>query len=287
MTDDTEHEDKLRHINAALQQWQQGDCTLDEQWFAYRIDPTCPLTEAAQEAAEQGADLVESEFPGFVVLTQTCDIVRDCTDRPFVEIAPLLEIVEPGKLHNIERARMPRFAYIPALADRSLVVDLDRVMTIEKSVMAGWQRIPGCRNDIERRRLAEALKRKRSRFAFPNDFTTLAKKLQKRIDDKHDKNSVEGEALGVLREIRVAAAPSWEASKIELFFFFIRDSDRTDFEGTAWHDLQNKWLALVPDSGRFSVNGSVVTYDDLTARDYIDSDPLDLDHLTSSAASDS
>jgi hypothetical protein len=29
------------------------------------------------------------------------------------------------------------------------------------------------------------------------------------------------------------------------------------------------------------VNGVVMTLDDLTARDYVESDPLDLDHLSS------
>ena len=32
-------------------------------------------------------------------------------------------------------------------------------------------------------------------------------------------------------------------------------------------------------------NGGVMTLDDLTARDYVESDPLDLDHLSSRSAS--
>ena len=41
-------------------------------------------------------------------------------------------------------------------------------------------------------------------------------------------------------------------------------------------------LELVPPAGRFtSVDAVVVTLGDMTAEDYVDSDPLDLDHLSS------
>lgn len=65
-------------------------------------------------------------------------------------------------------------------------------------------------------------------------------------------------------------------------FWFIRDEDEPDFQGNSWHQLLEKCLALVPASGRYrSVQGAVVTLDDMTARDYVESDPLDLDHLSS------
>lgn len=286
MTDDTEREDRLREINDALQHWRQGDCTVGDHWFVHRVDPRQPLTEAAQDADDTESDLIEVPVSGFVVLTQTCDIVRDCTRRPYVEIAPLVEIGD-DMLDDIERARRPQYAYIRGVADRRLVADLDRVMTMEKSVLADWKRVPGCETDLQQRRLVEALKRKRSRFAFPDDFTELATKLQKRINNKHGRASVEGNALRALREIRVAAAPSWDTDAVELTFYFIRDSGQANFEGQNWQDLQQKWLALVPKRGRFiSVNGTVVTFADLTAQDYLESDPLDLDHLSSAADGD-
>ncbi len=42
----------------------------------------------------------------------------------------------------------------------------------------------------------------------------------------------------------------------------------------------SKWLALVPPAGRFNREGVVATLDDLTARDYAESDLLDLDYLS-------
>ena len=92
-------------IDEALQEWRQGDCVLGEQWFAFRIAPGAPLTADAVAAAAEGAENAESEVFGFAVVTQTCDIVRGCDERSFVEVCPLVEVDE-DMLHEI-RARAP------------------------------------------------------------------------------------------------------------------------------------------------------------------------------------
>lgn len=264
--------------------WRQGDCVVGEQWFVHRLAPAIPLTEEAADVAKEGGDLAEAEVRGLVVLTQTCDIVRSCAERPYIEVAPLVK-VDAGELRTIERGRRPRYAFVPGLKDNNLVGDLDRVMTVEKAVVANWERIAGCATDQEMRHFAQALARKRSRFAFPDDFTSLASKLQSRLQGKHDKQSDEGEALRALREIRVRAAPSWDADPVDIMFWFIRNEDEPDFKGQSWDKLLEGWLKLVPPTGRFNpVNGVVMTLDDMTARDYVESDPLDLDHLSSQQA---
>lgn len=188
-------------------------------------------------------------------------------------------------LREIERGRRPAYAFLPLLAANRLVADLDRVMTVEKPVVAAWKRTPGWSTDAEGRTFALALARKRARFAFPDDFTALTKKLQNRMMEKHDKHSAEGRALRALREIRVHAAPSWDDNPVTLTFWFVREADKVDFEGKSWASLLEAWLRLVPETGRFmKVHGQVATLEDLTAADFVDSDPLDLDHLSSREA---
>ena len=276
--------DEIRRIDEALRVWRQGDCILGEHWFVHRFSPTHPLTEEAAkiaaDTAGSGVDLAESEVRGLMVASQSCDVVRSCSDRPFVEVCPLVELTEDVP-KEVERGRRPQVAYVPGVALRRLAADLDRVMTVEKSIVATWERTPGCEDDPARRSLAAALARKRVRFAFPDDFAVVARKLQSRLGDKHDKNSDEGRGLRALREIRVRAAPSWGASGIDVFFWFIRNDDDADFGGKSWAKLLEDWLKLVPASGRFrSVDGLVITLEDLTARDYVESDPLDLDYLS-------
>lgn len=253
---------------------------LGEQWFFTRLEASHPLSDAARAAAAQESDLAEEQAPGLVVVSQTCDIVRSCASRPFVEVCPLVEVSDAG-FSEIASGRRPAYAMVPGLAAKRLVADLDRTMTLEKPIVARWSRVPGCTTDQEARDLAQALARKRARFAFPDDFTALAKKLQGRIGDKHDKNSDEGRALRSLREIRVQAAPSWGASSVTLFLWFIRHDVDADFEGKSWASLLASWLKLIPSSGRFvEVDGLVATLADMRADEYVGSDRLDLDHLS-------
>jgi hypothetical protein len=271
--------DEVKRIDASLWEWRQGDLALEESWFVHVADGAVPLSDAAAEAAN-GVQALTSEVLGLVVITQTCDIVRSCATRPYVEVAPLVRVSEDD-LHQVRRGRRPAQATLPTVETDLLVADLDRVMTVEKSIVASWKRTPGFTRDPDGRAFAQALARKRIRFAFPDEFTTLAKKLQARLGDKHDKNTEEGRGLRGLREIRVCASPSWDAASTEIFFWFIRDDAAATFEGKNWADLLKDWLKLVPPSGRFtSVEGQVATLQEMTAADYVQSDPLDLDHLS-------
>lgn len=276
MIDDAEKQ----RIDHSLGEWRQGDCVLGEHWFLFRLAPAAPLTEEAAAAAAQAADAGESEVRGLMVATQTCDLVRPCGDRPFAEVCPLVTVA-PDMLEEIRKGRRPRYAFVPAIADGMLVADLDRTMTVEKAVIAGWERKPGCRDDGENRQLSLALARKRARAAFPDDFVYFAAELRQRISAKHDRHTDEGRALRALQEIRVRAAPSWNAEEVELTFWFIREEDEAAFEGKGWDYYLDAWLRIVPTRGRFtSVDGIVLTLDDLTAREYVESDALDLDHLS-------
>jgi hypothetical protein len=278
---ETNTDSRYAAVDGALAVWRQGDCVLGEHWFAHRLDPSLPLTEAGKHAAMSETDLAEAQTLGLVVVTQTCDVVRSCVERPYIEVSPLVE-VDDTVLRQIERGRRPQYGYVPLLADRKLVADLDRTMTVEKPVMAKWERVAGWSTDAETRAFAASLARKRARFAFPDDFTTLVTKLESRLAEKHDKESDEGRALRALREIRVHAAPSWDDPTVTLTFWFVRPDEAADFLGESWSTFVEKWLRLVPETGRFiKVQGQVATLEDITAADYVGSDPLNLDHLSS------
>jgi hypothetical protein len=272
--------ESLREVDERLADWRQGDCVVGDEWFLHRFDPAVPLTAEAADAAAGETDLCETPVRGLVVLTQTCDLVRSYSKRPYVEVAPLVE-VDAAMLRDIRACRRPAYAFIPGLEAECLVADLDRTMTVEKAVVARWDRVPGCLSDGERRDFGRALARKLARVAFPDDFVRLAKPLSERLAGKYGADTDEGGALRALREIRVRAAPSWDASHVEVFLWFIRHDSQAESDGTPWPELLRKWLGLLSPSGRFmDVDGAIVGLDDLTARDYVESDPLDLDRLS-------
>lgn len=276
----------LENVNAQLAPWRQGDFVLGEVWFVHRFAPAGPITPEAAEVADDGADLCETLVQGLVVTSQSCDVVRDCRDRPFLEVSPLValpaEVIEDSR-----RGRRPRYGFIQGAAEFSLVADLDRTMTFEKAVVAQWERRTGCVTGEDGRRLGEDLARKRSRFPFPDDFVDLVRPFRDRLAEKHDRQSPEGSALRSLREIRVTASPSWDHNRVELFFWFVRD-DESAVEGGTWPDYLKRWLERVGKVGKYVlVEGVVVTLDQMTAREYVESDRLDLDHLSTARSLES
>ena len=270
----TPDDETNERIDAALASWRQGDCVLEgEHWFVHRTG-----TKDVDASAHEAAELVETEVPGFVVLTQSCDIVRKYKDRPYVSVAPLLE-VSAAHLSEIQKGYRPQFAAIPGVSAKKLVGDLDRVMTVNKQVVAGWTRMQGCSNDAEVRSFAKALERKHGRFAYPEDFNRFARKLQDRIKDKHDRDSPEGDALRDLLEIRVHPAPSWDAPDVELMFWFVARPENATELRRSGHLVS--WQNLIEPSGRFRrVFCQIATHEDLSALDYLESDVLDLDYLS-------
>lgn len=78
------------------------------------------------------------------------------------------------------------------------------------------------------------------------------------------------------------AAPDWGADCVSILLLFIKEADESNFEDQEWSCFLEEWMNRLPSSGRFvAIEGAVRTLDDLTAREYVESDPLDLDYLSS------
>lgn len=114
--------------------WQQGDVIIEgAPTFVHLADLARPLTKAAREWAEtdpndEGDDtsaVIETQPLGIVVVTQTCDIVRSWSDRPYVEVSPLVLPREAAVLEEVRRKERPQYAYLPGIAHLGLIADLD------------------------------------------------------------------------------------------------------------------------------------------------------------------
>ena len=160
-----------------------------------------------------------------------------------MEVSPLIRV-------DTEEAERALKGYLPARGpiaiSPDLVADLDRTMTVEKAVVAAWRRTPGWTSDSESRRFAQALARKRKRFAFPDDLVRAIAKLRKRMLDKNGRNSDEGRAVAALVEIRATAAPSWDAASCEVFLTFVRPEVTPEIANQKWAEHLDAWLTLEP-----------------------------------------
>ena len=284
-------EEDERTIDQALQAWRQGDVSLAAGLeFLHFADLSRPHSPASTQVAEgprvrprshrgwTHARAGRSAWCGDGSVRHAMSFAA-VANRPFVEVAPLIEVSGPW-VEDIRRLKRPAFAYVPGTVDKRLVADLDRIMTVEKAIVAGWPRTPGCETDGEVRDFAAALARKRSRFAFPDDFVVATRNLQERLIDKHNRQTGEGAHLRALCEIRVRAAPSWDDGEVHLSWWFIKDADPVDAP-VDWPLFVDQWIALFDQTGRFRLDPPIACrLEDMTARDYVESDRLDLDRLS-------
>lgn len=261
--------------------WQQGDCALNVSGFLYRFSRQTPATPESRTAADE-SDVVEVDTPGFVIVTQTCDIQRGVQERPYAAICALIDCPDWTSIEEIKKGLRPRFAYVPGVASRGLIADFDQMMTIEKPLLASWSRLPGCETASEQRAFAAAVSRKFARFAFPDDFVAVVANLTDLIKRKHSKSeSDEGKALRELQEIRVAATPDWNRDKVELHFLFIRREEQVGALSQTWSHWLTRWLGVVKPTDRYvTVSGVVLPLSKIRADEYVVSDQLDLDHLS-------
>lgn len=97
---------KHKEIDEVLAEWRQGDVVLGKQPFVYVADPNRALTPESKAAKSAGHfQAINKEVDGLVVVTQSCDIVRGCKDRPFIEVAPLVKVKEED-LKQIKNCRL-------------------------------------------------------------------------------------------------------------------------------------------------------------------------------------
>ena len=138
--------------------------------FRWEVSDSRSCTVTAAPAVTEDSGMLAREVQGWMVMTHSCDIVDRGAGPGFVQVVPLVEMEDDRKLRQVEKRSNPRLAFIPGVAHLRLVADLTRVQTVDRRLLDGWERIPGCRSDEERRDLANALRRKYGRLAAPDDF---------------------------------------------------------------------------------------------------------------------
>ena len=90
-------EEEASEVDAAIQLYQQGDVVQLKRFV---------LLDVPVDETRPAATVVE-ETEGAVLLTQTCDAVRSVASRPYVQVAPLVRILDAGAAAQCREARIP------------------------------------------------------------------------------------------------------------------------------------------------------------------------------------
>lgn len=306
-------------VDLATKQWKQGDAFA--QVPLVRVaDADNPLTGAAHRAHKDGRTgiiALREILEWGAIVTQTCDLVRPCGQRPHVHIAAVVQLRDQ-ELLEAARGWRPRYSPAPWIGP-DWFIDFDRQSMVEKSVLMSCGRGGGPTSPAEERHLARALARHRERHAFPDDVAICLKPVIDRLRSKAGKATPQGRRVDEVVEIRLGADPDWEHSQIDLEVIFVvdqtslppvadSDDEATDAlgnigepdaqraaemleraDGSAllrsalWQHLAARWI----DSARTTdtiatVTSRAVSVGEFTRLDELAAPQLDLDYLSES-----
>lgn len=250
-----------------LDAWQQGDLAL------LAIDIPCVVIDDGEPAV----GFIDAPF-GVAILTQTCEIIKSANVRPDVQVAVLVK-VEDDEVARILKGDQPNHAIVPGLEGQSLAIDFDAAATVSKEVVALWPRTPGCPTDDARRTLARQLARHRQRYAFPDAFNDdVLKPLRRWVESKRKKEGAHGAFIRESFEFRITC-DDWTAPS-ELTILAVMKRSPAGEEIMNWREATFAMLGKGKYERFPKPDVRIVTLDDISAREYLNSDRLDWDGLS-------
>jgi hypothetical protein len=286
-------------MEKALERWRQGDFARVSVPFHTLHHPQESAVEGWEPSQEEEAEPFVGAMTreGVVLVSQTCDVVRGVAtrNRNFLQVCALVP-VSARDMEQVKRGKSPQLAYLPGAERYGMVVDLNTVAMVEKPLVASWPRESGCCSDEEVTAFAAALSRHKERYAFPDDFSDhVVKAFQDRAQKRHDSKAslastdpaeheaaLEAAGFKALREIRVAAEPSWDRPEKVVLRLILRQRD-SGLTTSQWEELRVLWEGLLHPHGQ--IRTAVVEHpsvlDEWSAREYLESHRLDLDYLSS------
>ncbi|APG86821.1 hypothetical protein SAMCCGM7_pB0105 (plasmid) [Sinorhizobium americanum CCGM7] len=257
--------------------WRQGDFTLDRAVF--------PVV-AGDSGKEVEVDLYPTE--GWVIVSQTCDIVNIGKGKEFVTICPLVAAT-PALLAQIANGTTPAAASLELSVREDLVVDLGRMASLHKRALTGLTRRDGFASDHKRSVFAESLERRFGRFAFPDELSAgPLRYLRNRAKQKHGADSPIGKVYRAIDQIRIRATPGFYSGASFAFHVVVdgekekvvgRKAIRDELEAVAKHS-KFAWPEGYRKENDFFV---VQTTEEMSAREWIESYPVDLDFISDSS----
>jgi hypothetical protein len=155
---------------------------------------------------------------GVVIISQTCDIVRQ--DTADIQVAQLLEL-DNDAATEVRAGKRPRYAAVPALGPRAFA-DLSIVGSVDKTDPSLVNAVRGVITDEEVRLFSGSVGRKFSRFAFPDEVVPWLQPLQAVVRSKSTKpDSPEGIVFGRVAELRIEAEGGWTVAPYDLALIII------------------------------------------------------------------
>lgn len=252
-----------------LKDWRQGD---------FILAPFSLPVVVARSGEQSSIKRLRAEH-GIVIVSQTCDVVKDTENCPYVQVAPLIR-VDSDEVPHILRGKRPRLIIVPGLLGMGLAIDLDACATVSKEAIASEQRVCGCPDDSAQADLGKALARHRGRFAFPDDFNEeVAGPIAEWISEKYKKQSQQGKLIQSIDEVRVTT-DNWDKPGFLTFHLLCR-GPLPPVWPKEWEEAISRITKKASETSKYpDVEIILTTFSDISAAEYKASIELDWDGLS-------
>ncbi|MER6313605.1 hypothetical protein ABT237_07520 [Streptomyces sp. NPDC001581] len=143
---------------------------------------------------------------GVVIISQTCDVVRDT--KEYLQVAPLVRLTG-NTARQAAKGAMPGYVLVP---EADAFADLDHVATVSKQHLAMLVPQRGVASTQDLRLFGMRVGRRFSRFAFPDAVSEWLQPLKGLVIDKAGRaTSALGRVLDEqVESLRLECSPSWD-----------------------------------------------------------------------------
>lgn len=194
-----------------LQDWRQGDAFAGVQMrhLANRALPLSDVTRSKASALSKATSnevVITADFEALVIVSQTCDVVRDPAVNPFIDVSPVVRL-DAQSAGEARRGRRPRYAVLPGVGQDAF----------DKAQVRGLVTLD------DQRKFARSLARVRARFAFPDAFTPSIAPLRDYFQKIASKQSPEAEMESLISSVRAEPVDgtTWDSERVKVKLFFI------------------------------------------------------------------
>lgn len=146
---------------------------------------------------------------GVVVLSQTCDVVRDPRFRPNILVAPVLDSPTQQQFSDARRGRAPLLLHLPAVSGAAeKLADLQHATSVPKTSVIGamlTSRHTTADSSADAAHLGARVGRTYSRFAFPDEVHSFTDALSKKARETSGSSKPFGRVIDYVEDLRLKA----------------------------------------------------------------------------------
>lgn len=164
---------------------------------------------------------------GVVILSQTCDVVRDPSARPNILVAPVVADLNHQQMVDARRGRAPLLLHLasPTEGGGDKFANLQYATAVPKNSLVGTtllSRHTTADSAADAAHLGARIGRTFSRFAFPDEIHGITDALAKKARETHGTAKPFGRVIDYVIDLRIKAN-HWDQPARVLNFYIIVD----------------------------------------------------------------